>query len=117
MTWHNHPINQDRVDRGLPAINGLWLYGGGSGWTAQELDSKTLTLPYLERSHAQGDWSEWIRALRHIDQELTKHGQLSRLSLLGDARMVELSNEGRNWWSKLLHSRKQTWSRWWNPPA
>ena len=117
MTWHNHPVNQDRGDRGLTPINGLWLYGGGSGWTPQPEDSNTLTLSHLEQPHAQGDWSAWIRALPFLDQELVKHQPISCLSLLGDARVVELTNDSRNWWSNLFHSSKQPWSRWWNPPA
>ena len=117
MTWHNHPINQDRTNRGLMPINGLWLYGGGSGWTLQTPDTRTLTLPHLERSHAKGDWSEWIRALSTLDQALTQQEQVSRVSLLGDARMVVLADAERKWWSKLFSSSKQPWSRWWNPPA
>ena len=117
MSWYNHPINQDRMDRGLLAINGLWLYGGGPGWTPQEPVPEILTLTHLEHAHAQGNWSDWIHALRSLEHELIKHPQISRLILLGDARMVVLTNEKRNWWTQLLGSRNQLWSRWWNPPA
>ncbi len=29
MLLHTHPVNQQRVARGAPAINSLWLWGGG----------------------------------------------------------------------------------------
>ncbi len=29
MLWHEHPVNQAREARGDPAVNGIWLYGGG----------------------------------------------------------------------------------------
>lgn len=30
ISWHAHPVNELREDRGQPAINSLWLHGGGS---------------------------------------------------------------------------------------
>lgn len=30
MLWFNHPINDAREARAEPAVNGLWLYGGGA---------------------------------------------------------------------------------------
>jgi len=30
MLLHEHPINQTRAANGIPAINGLWIWGGGS---------------------------------------------------------------------------------------
>ncbi|MBI2802715.1 MAG: hypothetical protein HYX63_20960 [Gammaproteobacteria bacterium] len=30
MVLHDHPLNQTRVARGLPAVNGVWVFGGGS---------------------------------------------------------------------------------------
>ncbi|MGI9261948.1 MAG: hypothetical protein ACR2QR_07925 [Woeseiaceae bacterium] len=29
MLFHDHPVNERRAERGLPAINGLWMWGGG----------------------------------------------------------------------------------------
>ena len=29
MMWHAHPVNQSREQRQLPAVNGIWLHGGG----------------------------------------------------------------------------------------
>lgn len=30
MTWHQHPVNERREATGAPAINGVWLHGGGA---------------------------------------------------------------------------------------
>lgn len=30
MRWHEHPVNAAREARGLPAVNALWLHGGGA---------------------------------------------------------------------------------------
>lgn len=30
MLLHSHPVNEARAERGLPAVNGLWLWGAGS---------------------------------------------------------------------------------------
>lgn len=30
VRWHHHPINEQRLEQGLPEVNGLWLHGGGS---------------------------------------------------------------------------------------
>lgn len=28
MLWHTHPLNAERVGRGLPPVNGVWFWGG-----------------------------------------------------------------------------------------
>ncbi|NYE22669.1 hypothetical protein [Pigmentiphaga litoralis] len=33
MSWHEHPVNEARAERGEPAVNGLWLHGGAPAWT------------------------------------------------------------------------------------
>lgn len=30
MLWHDHPVNQARIERGDLPINGIWLFGSGS---------------------------------------------------------------------------------------
>lgn len=117
MAWHSHPINLDRTERGLDPINGLWLYGGGSGWRPRTPELDTLTLKQLQQPHEHADWSAWLGSLDVLNQELSKHSDISRVTLLGDARKVVLANEKKNWWKSLFGTPKQTWSNWWNPPA
>ena len=117
MAWHSHPINLARSDRGLEPVNGLWLYGGGTGWSPLAPSLASLTLSHLEQAHAQSDWSLWLRSLHALNLELEKHPNIARVTLLGDARKVVLANEKTNWWKSLLGPRKQTWSDWWTLPA
>lgn len=117
MVWHDHPVNADRVERGLPPINSLWLYGGGSGWQPTPPHHGALMFQQLEQAHAQADWSEWIRCLPALDDALKQCQQIEQLTLLGDARMVVLKPGRRNWWQSLLGARKQLWNQWWNPQA
>jgi hypothetical protein len=37
MRWHAHPVNDAREARGLPAVNGLWLHGGGTWKTLSRM--------------------------------------------------------------------------------
>jgi hypothetical protein len=36
MFMHQHPVNQQRSQRGLVAINSLWFWGGGHRWQAPD---------------------------------------------------------------------------------
>ncbi len=31
MIWHEHPVNRQRAERGLPPVNSVWFWGAGSG--------------------------------------------------------------------------------------
>jgi hypothetical protein len=37
MRWHAHPVNDAREARGFPAVNGLWLHGGGTWKTLSRM--------------------------------------------------------------------------------
>ena len=98
MCWHDHPVNERRAQQGLPAINGVWLYGGAPGWTpAPDADVRWIT--ELTGSAQNGDWAEWLSGYaRIIDQllqekeassESDKSGQNDfELILTGDDRIV-----------------------------
>jgi hypothetical protein len=85
MVWHNHPVNDARLERGLPAINGVWLYGGAPGWQplmqpavvqAQPMARNPTHTPAQSLSQPQpyqlistlrpfvmsSDWSGWLEA-------------------------------------------------------
>ncbi len=38
MLWHDHPVNQDRASRGLPAVNALWLEGTAASHPKRSFD-------------------------------------------------------------------------------
>jgi hypothetical protein len=66
MTWHEHPVNEAREARGLPAVNSFWLSGCGVPSAAPlpaglRLDER-LGAPLLA-----GDWASWCQAWQTLD--------------------------------------------------
>ncbi len=53
MLLHEHPVNQDRAGRGLPAINTLWLWGFGR---FEEMDEVSLPMLYTDDAWLSGAW-------------------------------------------------------------
>jgi hypothetical protein len=57
MLWHDHPVNQERVGRGLAPVNSVWFWGGGPAATgaggARRLPPLYATDPLL-----RGLWLE-----------------------------------------------------------
>ncbi|HZF25483.1 MAG TPA: hypothetical protein VEZ88_04430 [Steroidobacteraceae bacterium] len=50
MWLHDHPLNEKREQRGLPTVNGLWIWGGGvepAGLRAAKLPHLATELPFL----------------------------------------------------------------------
>jgi hypothetical protein len=100
MAWHEHPVNEAREARGLPAINSVWLAGGGAwsglalGYTAVQADTPELYgaalaagLPFVPVGAAppEGalvvwsdalvarlthDWERWLAAMRSIEARI-----------------------------------------------
>lgn len=53
MLLHEHPVNQQRANRGLPAINTLWLWGFGR---IAEFDQVRLPMLYTDDAWLAGAW-------------------------------------------------------------
>jgi hypothetical protein len=53
MLLHEHPVNQQRANRGLPAINTLWLWGFGR---IAEFDEVRLPMLYTDDAWLSGVW-------------------------------------------------------------
>ena len=113
MAWHDHPVNQDRERQGLPAINSIWLFGGGlpfepvrqTGFTVDE----SLSLATL-----QGDWSAWLDAWASIEDQLLAAEPDQSVVLTGPDRLVYLNNAPKQWWRNLFASKqKNPWRQWW----
>jgi hypothetical protein len=147
MVWHNHPVNEARIDRGLQPINGVWLYGGAQGWQPHHFEvSSKFAQPYqlvdtLRPFVMSSDWSGWLETwlkvvpplLVHMqtrsplvtnltDQStLTPHTKPTLLTLTSHDRWVTLSpsNQNRpNWLKKLTQPfTKNDWSTWWHNPS
>lgn len=67
MLLHSHPVNREREARGLPIINSVWLWGGGS-------------LPAVENDKDDVQWAQcWSN--NPVAQGLAKLKKLPRVDL------------------------------------
>lgn len=101
MCWHDHPVNERRLADGLPAINGVWLYGGAPGWTPNPV-SDVHWITDLSEPARQGEWTDWIASYTRIVEQLLQevplasdtpgeNGQTSfEIILTGENRIVTL---------------------------
>lgn len=126
MVWHDHPVNEARAARGLPPINGLWLYGGGAQWVRPEPPGSTgLVVMGLHDAYASGDWAAWLDAVQHADASILKpladaDGQPSQpigLLLMGQDRTAALTLKPRGRLLRWLPPPTKNWNAWWSPHA
>lgn len=147
MVWHNHPVNEARLERGLPAVNGVWLYGGAPGWQplfqpppmalnnihtqAQSLlQPQTYQLISTLRPFVMSsDWSGWLEAwlknvlplIVEMQKGSTHISTPSHLTLTSQDRLVTLTHFNQNqpnWLKKLARPfTKNDWSTWWHNPS
>jgi len=132
MVWHDHPVNAERNNRGQPAINGLWLYGGARPWRFAALASARIC-DDLAPHAAAGDWAGWLDALEKLDRDVLAplspnpssargrgaggEGDAPTLILTDPTRLVTLTPTRRS----LLHrlprwlARQSNWTSWWHP--
>ncbi|WP_315139566.1 hypothetical protein [Achromobacter marplatensis] len=124
MAWHEHPVNDARAARGLPPVNALWLYGGGTPWPIAPAGPERV-LTGLDAPQRTSDWSAWLDALAELDAQhlrplAGKKGvpdTATELLLLGDDRKVALTLKPRGGLLGLLPAPKKNWSAWWSHPA
>ena len=144
MCWHEHPVNIERQQAGEPEINGLWLYGGGHGWTPRTgADVQWITT--LTDAATRGDWQQWICDYKAVVEQLTEEIRVANSSgrdkvtqtsidqsleivLTGQDRILRLTPRQHHWtrrWTQhptaravsnfLSRTEKpQPWSNWWN---
>jgi hypothetical protein len=123
MVWHDHPVNQARVERGELPINSLWLFGGAQGWSPHQPVAPTNALlsadtyEGLHTAYLQGDWAAWIAALPALSEYLSTLDPSTSLTLTGQQRCVVLTPVRKRWWHFLLVRRPQSWNTWWNLPS
>ena len=132
MCWHEHPVNLQRQEASEPEINGLWLYGGGRGWTPRA-DAQAQWITTLSDAATRGDWQKWLIDYQSVAQQLTEivrdmdscnKATLSaskvrsaaedpgfEIILTGQDRMVHLAprDSSRNsvWHGRLIHQMAQ----------
>jgi hypothetical protein len=117
MAWHEHPVNDARQDQGLAPINGLWLYGGSTGWPlVRTPDERWVNT--LSASARRGDWSTWLDHWAGVSDILMQAEPDSVWRLTGSNRGVDFTNAPKRWWQSMLRQTpKDAWRSWWNNPA
>jgi len=102
MLLHDHPINQALEERGLLAVNSLWLSGGGSF----EAINQSAQIPAF-KLFANDALSIGLAKWSGISSELVK--DYASLKLGGDAVMVLANNSNldSDWFAPMLKSLKQ----------
>lgn len=133
MVWHNHPVNEARLENGLPAVNGVWLYGGAQGWSSKSLDESTQVINSLQPHAETSDWSGWLKTWvaevlplfeNHLSAHTNKHASQTSayaITLTGADRLVTLKPthfSTMHWFKRLAQPfKKNDWSLWWHNPS
>lgn len=82
MLLHDHPVNEARARRGLPAINAVWLWGSGVVASAAPAAVQTLPTAFGEASYLRGLYQLHGRSVRSLPREcgelLTNLAQVER---------------------------------------
>lgn len=97
MCWHEHPVNIQRQEAGLPTINSLWLYGGAPGFRAIP-EPDVIWIKDLAEPANQGDWGRWIEQYVQVARSLNEQiallepqtRQALEIILTGERRLVHL---------------------------
>jgi hypothetical protein len=96
MLLHEHPLNEARTARGLPALNSFWL--SGCGVAQPEGGALPIVDDRLRTPALAGDWSAWARGWAGVDAETLPglaaaldRGEPSTLTLCGERAAVCLA--------------------------
>jgi hypothetical protein len=93
MLLYTHPVNEERIRGGLPAVNSFWVSGTG----ALPASHVAAPPPGLQITHALrdaallGDWPAWSRAWQQLDAHECE--RLNRVVRSGGAVTLTLCGE------------------------
>jgi len=124
MLLHDHTVNETREARGEPAINSVWLWGGGrkpavpghpfsAVWSDDPLALALAANTGIPGASTAADGKRWLESLRETTRAGEHHlfvfGQLTRAVRYGgvSAWRADLFELNRNWFAPLLAALKQ----------
>ncbi|MBI4194005.1 MAG: phosphoglycerate mutase [Betaproteobacteria bacterium] len=124
MLFHDHPVNRDREARGEPAINSVWLWGGGRRplvpgrhfstlWAADPLASALAARSDIFAAPPPADADHWLTTIRgtidHDNRHLLVLDDLAQPARRGDLNAwrdgIETLN--RKWIAALVAALRQ----------
>ena len=121
MVWHAHPLNEQREQQGLPAINSVWLSDCGALKQALAVTEASYHWDVTLRDAAwQGDLQAWQEACKALDQRVAQWCRpdadpaLQRLTLCGEQgsrTWVPSSGSRLRWapWRRLWAATQSPW--------
>jgi hypothetical protein len=106
MVLYTHPLNDERIARGLLPVNSFWLSGCG---VPQAATAPEPTVDLRLRSPALNeDWAAWVKAWDTLDDgpiadaaTRAEQGQPVRLTLCGERGSVTWQSAPRGFWRGL----------------
>jgi hypothetical protein len=124
MLLHDHAVNETREARGEPAINSVWLWGGGrkpavpghdfsAVWSDDPLALALAANADIPGAPTAADGERWLETLRETtrpgDHHLLVFGQLTRAVRYGNvaAWRADLSELNGKWFAPLLTALKR----------
>jgi hypothetical protein len=111
IAWHHHPVNAAREARGAPAVNGLWLHGGGAAPDA--LPATSLTRVVADDPAVRG----WAVAAGVAAERVVADESLAadRLGVGGDHGSDRSSDHGDAltvWPHLFVAAKAEAWGEW-----
>jgi hypothetical protein len=110
MLLYQHPVNDAREARGLPAVNSFWLSGCGTLPAATPAGLGDVTVaPQLRGPALAGDWPAWSAAWQALDAQAVKAlldhagsgaGE-AMLTLCGERHAQRYRALPAPWWQRL----------------
>lgn len=101
MRWHEHPLNREREDRGLPPVNSLWLSGCGRARPAD--GAPPVVDDRLRRPALAEDWPAWTEAWQALDAGpvAALQGRAATLTLCGESGAAQWTLRPPTVWRSL----------------
>jgi hypothetical protein len=94
MLLYTHPLNDERIARGLLPVNSFWLSGCG---VHQATSALSPTVDERLRAPALADdWAAWSKAWQTLDDGPLAQQDITRLTLCGERGWVAFENQPRS---------------------
>ncbi len=98
MTWHEHPVNEERAQRGLPAVNSLWFDGLAGAAKATPFAICYTDLPPLKgliRSIPGDGVNRDLRSVRLVDlADISDRNSFNDINDVNDSAFTKSAGGG-----------------------
>jgi len=110
MLLYTHPVNEDRIGRGLLPVNSFWVSGNGAlpAGTPPASPPGLLVIDTLRQAALRQDWAGWASAWRELDDgdcarllQSLDAGEPVTVSLCGERQARTWRSAGAGWGRRL----------------